>query len=410
MNHKPEQFADMVKHIRLSDEERERMRAVLQTYIRQSVVREVANSRQLFHAGFFRILSLSVSKSMIVALIIALSLALGGGVSLAAEQALPGDALYTVKIRVNEEVREALSLSAQDKADWETRRAERRLEEAEQLAVEGRLDEEVRGHIEEQFREHAEKVRERVKKFQEDKDLDSAVEVSARLEVSLRAHEYILSRLEEQADGQAETLRLEVKKEHKESEDLDDDVKAEASNDDDEDEDEDEDAADRQEAAVNKLKSAQHKIDEVRSFIGKSKASDETKAEGEKRLLAAEKSVSDGQAKVTAEDYNGAFLLASDAHRLAQEVKLFVAAEQTLSVRMSLEKSDDRDEEEDLREKSRDEESVSQSDDDDEDGEEEEQDEEDDDKDDEDEDEDDKEDDDEEDEDDDLEVKVKIRR
>ena len=53
----------------------------------------------------------------------------GGGISYAAEGAVPGDALYPIKVSVNEEVRDLVAFSPEAKADWETRRLERRLAE-----------------------------------------------------------------------------------------------------------------------------------------------------------------------------------------------------------------------------------------------------------------------------------------
>lgn len=48
-----------------------------------------------------------------IALFIGLAVALGGGVGFAAEQAEPGDALYTVKTHVNDEVRAMLNIETE---------------------------------------------------------------------------------------------------------------------------------------------------------------------------------------------------------------------------------------------------------------------------------------------------------
>lgn len=91
---------------------------------------------------------------------------LGGGVSFASENSLPGDFLYPVKIKVNEEVRAVLSVNAETKADWEARRAERRFEEAVQLAAEGRLDDEAEASIEAAVEKHALKADENLIKVE----------------------------------------------------------------------------------------------------------------------------------------------------------------------------------------------------------------------------------------------------
>ena len=73
--------------------------------------------------------------------LLALLLLIGGGVTLVAEQSIPGDFLYPVKINFNEEVRSLLAVTDQDEARWQTEAAERRLSEAETLTERGVLDE-----------------------------------------------------------------------------------------------------------------------------------------------------------------------------------------------------------------------------------------------------------------------------
>lgn len=83
-----------------------------------------------------------------VALSLVLVLTVGTGTSYAAEGALPGDALYPVKIHVNESVQGALALSDEAKVVWHAARVERRLAEAEALASEGRLTPAARVELE----------------------------------------------------------------------------------------------------------------------------------------------------------------------------------------------------------------------------------------------------------------------
>lgn len=75
-------------------------------------------------------------------------------VPLAAEEALPGDMLYPVKVKVNEELRAQLALSPFEKIQWEAERVERRVSEARQLAAEGRLSAEAEDALGATVREH----------------------------------------------------------------------------------------------------------------------------------------------------------------------------------------------------------------------------------------------------------------
>lgn len=90
-----------------------------------------------------------------VVLIIAAS---GGSITYAAKDSLPGEFLYSVKVSVLEEVPVLLSFSYESKAKWEALRAERRLAEAEALAVTGTLDAEAARKIAEDFSKHVARI------------------------------------------------------------------------------------------------------------------------------------------------------------------------------------------------------------------------------------------------------------
>lgn len=109
-------------------------------------------------------------------------------VPFAAEKAVPGDTLYAVKVRFNEELRSTLTFSGYEKVEWETERLNRRIAEARLLASEGRLTEEVEAEVAAAVREHADNAKREIAMLQtEDADeatiasiaLDSTLEVQA---------------------------------------------------------------------------------------------------------------------------------------------------------------------------------------------------------------------------------------
>lgn len=79
----------------------------------------------------------------------------GSGVAYAAENSLPGEAFYAVKIHVNERIEVALATTPEQKLAAETRLAERRVAEAQELEATGRLDATMTAEIEKNFDEHA---------------------------------------------------------------------------------------------------------------------------------------------------------------------------------------------------------------------------------------------------------------
>lgn len=245
-----------------------------------------------------------------------------GGASVAADQSLPGDVLYPIKISINEEARGWFAISEEAKAALETKLAERRLEEAEKLAIRGDLNAETRVRLEENFKKHAEKVEARVNKI-ENTDSAKALELASNFDTSLEAHTKILNSIGASLDGNTEP---EIKKLRIVIEDKKDDT--EKNKEDNEDKVKEEKGADVQSAAEGKLKAATNKIAEVRKFIEKhnDRFDSQTKGEAEARLKLAEDALAQGKTKLETKSYGEAFALFQKAHSMAQEAKLLFMA------------------------------------------------------------------------------------
>lgn len=96
-------------------------------------------------------------------------------VPFAAEQALPGDTLYLIKVRVNEGVRARLLSLPYEKLQWETERIERRIAEARLLVKEGKLTKEKEDALEETIRSHASAFQEQLAQMRKGDGADVAV-------------------------------------------------------------------------------------------------------------------------------------------------------------------------------------------------------------------------------------------
>lgn len=105
-------------------------------------------------------------------------------VSYTAEETVPGDALYPVKVRFNEEVRATLSFTPYQKITWETERLSRRIAEARVLADEGRLTNEVEVGVVEAVRTHGENARREIAELTQT-DRDEAALASLHLATTL---------------------------------------------------------------------------------------------------------------------------------------------------------------------------------------------------------------------------------
>lgn len=106
------------------------------------------------------------------------------GVSYAAEQAVPGDALYSIKVGVNEEFRSTMARSPYEKVVWETERLNRRISEARLLANEGRLTEEVEAQVAQAVKEHSDNARKEIANLKVT-DKDGAALASIELNTAL---------------------------------------------------------------------------------------------------------------------------------------------------------------------------------------------------------------------------------
>lgn len=329
-----EQFIKSSKNILLSKEEKGLMRAKLESSMRGiSAVRESGASRLPFIEAIKKsIINTFKLKTMpLLAILIALSLT-GGGVSAAAENALPGDILYPVKVKANEEIRALIALSKESKAEWEVRRTERRLEEAEKLAAQGEINAEARAQIEENFKIHAERVNARIAEFKEDSDEEGAADVSSRFETSLNAHAKILERLAvEKTKVKTEVSALEVKVRNEAKTAMKHREEAEKKL--------SEEKGERvQQAAEGKLKAAENKIEEVKKFIErmKEKLGATATAEAEAKIKVAEDLVVQGKTKLEAKEYGEAFALFQKAHRTAEEAKLLIDARTKFEIQLRL--------------------------------------------------------------------------
>ncbi len=104
-----------------------------------------------------------------------------------AEKALPGDVLYPVKVRFNEELRSAMNSSPYQQVEWETERLERRLAEAQLLAESGRLTPAAEAEVADAIKEHSQAVLASIETIRASDTEDAALakmSLSSALEVS----------------------------------------------------------------------------------------------------------------------------------------------------------------------------------------------------------------------------------
>lgn len=175
--------------VRMDDAAREHTRALLSEYVKMRPVRGVEPLPLVsIPANRFSIFFMRHSVPALAAVIVLV----GGGTAAAAEGALPGDILYPIKVRVNEEMRATLATTPKAKADWQVSRAERRLEEAATLALSGKLDDATRADLDTNLDAHVKVANEKRIQLEEENEVAEASEVETNIQAVLIARENIL--------------------------------------------------------------------------------------------------------------------------------------------------------------------------------------------------------------------------
>ncbi len=359
MNKLEQILKSIAQKISLSQQEKEEMRAGLESYIAFHSVRKETPERLHTQRSYFSVFSLQAflrKKAMPIILILALMFG-GGGVSYAAENALPGDALYPIKVSVNEEVRSIAALSPEAKAEWESRRVERRLEEAETLAQKTEnISPEAQLAIENNIEKHIEKVEQNLTRI-ENTSVARAAEVSVNLEIKLRAHKEILEkvakkkRAEKQsvvAAGGADALSedavassaedrldsfLQKIDERAEKAALrhETQLKTIAF----------EDAPGREVAAGEQKKNAVKHLDALAALFNerKEKLDAPTRERVESGIASVREKIAEGERLFAAKEYGSAFLAFQEARAVAQKLAVFLRTQTELGVTIDHEKS-----------------------------------------------------------------------
>lgn len=164
-------FTKQLRAITLSDTERAALRASLLAKMRENVAqRPVLSPWSQF---FFSKHTQAAFLSIIIVI------GYGGSVSLAAEGALPGDILYPVKTRVTEPVARLITAtSPAAEAKFETRLLEKRLEEAESLESDKKLDSTLKQEVRKVIREQGIKAKKKIKNVEDDDVAPMALSVA----------------------------------------------------------------------------------------------------------------------------------------------------------------------------------------------------------------------------------------
>jgi hypothetical protein len=142
--------------------------------------------------------SISVNQAALYAALAIVVLLIGGaGISVAAQNALPGDPLYPIKTGINEKVSALTLFSNQAKAEYNINLAQLRLEEAEIIAAQNRLNAESSHEVINLLSDHLADIKNRIVNLKNKEGARVAAELNSKLETVLKNHEQIINKLSE---------------------------------------------------------------------------------------------------------------------------------------------------------------------------------------------------------------------
>ncbi|PIQ75739.1 hypothetical protein COU78_04605 [Candidatus Peregrinibacteria bacterium CG10_big_fil_rev_8_21_14_0_10_49_24] len=188
----PEEYVGAAaRDVRLSALEKEavfdRVHAFMQMHpARRNQVSTLSSRLDATRAALLRPFTLRSFSAQF--LIVSILVTTGGGFAYAAEDTLPGDALYPLKVDVTEPLREYFSLSQERRVERALHHLNRRFEEAEMLLQRERVLPEHQALLEQHIEERMAHMEERLQLLSE-RDAQLASDVSERWEFAVEDHE-----------------------------------------------------------------------------------------------------------------------------------------------------------------------------------------------------------------------------
>lgn len=323
MNELPEKFIEVLKSATLSVEEKARGRQQIMAFMANHPARQpiVAPVWRRMWQRFFD--SMAWSRLAYASATLGVVVMFLGGSALAAEQSLPGEALYTIKLRVNEPAARWLASSARERVNLEVSFAELRLREAEQLSVQGKLNANMQTIISRNFASEAARVQMSLNAMQTI-DVVATADVSANLATKLQAHQRILKNLES-APGSTDALLqavdeqiMAVTKTKTDNERLVTDKNN----------------TDTRDAAMTRLRDVQNEISDLRQYLRRSqnRTKDSAFTTIQNKVDEVEQKIAKARSELQDKSYSDAFVSLGQAQQMMHETQVFAKAGSELGI------------------------------------------------------------------------------
>lgn len=183
-----------LKKEQLSQQEKEIMKNELYLFMKNNPIASPTNEAPS-RVDFFAIFK-THHRFAFAGVTLAIILLVMSGTAYAAEESLPGDLLYPIKINVTEKVRTALIKNPERLATWEAKKTERRLKEIEKITIKGNLNQERQKQLEDNLSKQVEITRTRIERLQTNERNEKAEKLGIDLEKSLEKYRLRIENIE----------------------------------------------------------------------------------------------------------------------------------------------------------------------------------------------------------------------
>jgi len=333
-NNKIKKFAEKANEIHLKPEERIFIKNNIESVIKSFPSRDMDDVdlyRTSIFSGFFGV---KLNAASLAVLLVIFILA-GGSVTMAAEKSLPGDLLYPIKIHINESAKSLTAVSPEAKGKFEIEKLEQRLKEAEILSNRGELDPKSRAILEKRLDVEINNAKSRISNLEADSKIEAATDISSRLEISLQAHEKVLTFIsgESAKNEEIKPLIERVRGQAKEASER----RAES---------EKKISSRAKEVAASQLKEASARLEELKNTFVKIEPNldDLNKDNIKNRIESSSKSINQGQTDLNSGNFSGALKNFQKAQKITSEAKVFIFARENLNLKIGLDATSSTDE------------------------------------------------------------------
>lgn len=303
--------------VKISPGEDAKLQSTIFSYVRSHPQSKAIPNSKDYSISLFQhvrqIFSLS-SVRWALALFFALFLSTGG-IAYAAGSALPGDPLYSFKLNVNERIAGVLQTNAKAKSQFQATLAIHRLEETEKLVAKGKLNEDKKTAILENFSLHIAKLKKQIVLLEKAGNEQDAADISSSFEASLRGHEAVLALLPKSGDMQNAQLQLVLRQIHQVSLETQQIRKISEKN--------TQSQPDQKTIAQESISAAMRAIDELGKRLQEDSA---TTTAARRHFLAAASMLAKARESLNAQAYADAFLQAKAAQRKVSTLNILLDA------------------------------------------------------------------------------------